>query len=62
MNSSTNNNHTGGNWSEPFHVGRFGNSTITTGVAIKLSKDPYGLYNSTPLQILGYALAGDRVW
>ena len=43
-------------------MGRFGNSTTTTGVAIKVSKDKDGLYNEAPLQILGYALDGGRVW
>ncbi|KAJ4350002.1 uncharacterized protein N0V89_008623 [Didymosphaeria variabile] len=52
----------GGAWAEPLHVGRFGNSSSTTGVAIKISTDIEGLYNSAPLQILGYTLAGDRVW
>ncbi|KAL1610141.1 hypothetical protein SLS60_001806 [Paraconiothyrium brasiliense] len=52
----------GGAWAENLHVGRFGNSNSTTGVAIKISKDIEGLYNSAPLQILGYTLAGDRVW
>jgi hypothetical protein len=53
---------TGGAWSEPLHVGRFGNSSSTTGVALKISKDIEGLYDGAPLQILGYTLAGDRVW
>ncbi|KAK7185617.1 hypothetical protein DPSP01_007517 [Paraphaeosphaeria sporulosa] len=52
----------GGAWTEPFHVGRFGNSNSTTGVAIKMSKSIEGLYTSAPLQILAYSLAGDRVW
>ncbi|KAF2439628.1 hypothetical protein P171DRAFT_369582 [Karstenula rhodostoma CBS 690.94] len=52
----------GGAWTEPLHVGRFGNSSSTTGVAIKVSKSIEGLYTSAPLQILAYALAGDRVW
>ncbi|KAF9728868.1 hypothetical protein PMIN06_002438 [Paraphaeosphaeria minitans] len=55
----------GGAWTEPLHVGRFGNSnstSSTTGVAIKISKSIEGLYTSAPLQILGYTLAGDRVW
>lgn len=43
-------------------MGRFGNSTTTTGVAIKLSKDKDGLYNKAALLILGYALDGGQVW
>ncbi|KAF1969266.1 hypothetical protein BU23DRAFT_557758 [Bimuria novae-zelandiae CBS 107.79] len=52
----------GSAWSEPLHVGRIGNSNTTTGVAIKLAKDREGLYDSAPLQVLGYALEGERVW
>jgi hypothetical protein len=53
---------TGGAWAEPLHVGRFGTSNSTTGVALKMSKDIEGLYDGAPLQILGYTLTENRVW
>ena len=52
----------GGAWAEPLREGRLGNSSTPAGVAIKMSKDQEGLYNSAPLLILAYTLSGERVW
>ena len=47
----------GAAYSEPFRK-----DPVTGGIAIKITKDPNGLYNGSPQTIFAYSLDGATIW